>query len=248
MNKEGYYIKVVGHSKKDDHIEYIINVEKNGINFTFSERYSDLRNLSESMRKFTNKATFPKFPPKKFFGGDDEKFLAKRQQELNTFFELISKDEEFSTLPPLIKFIKEKSEKKENNDKNMNLIMEKSKKEKMDENDPKKSVNKNTEKDYLNIVNECNNKFYDTKNFYDAGEISSIKFANFFKNNKININDTNIKLKLDTADDNIFSSINKEDIILISIENNIKGKIVKINDLYKSFDDIYCTDGIVVSI
>ena len=246
MNKEGYYIKVVGHSKKDDHIEYIINVEKNGINFTFSERYSDLRNLSESMRKFTNKATFPKFPPKKFFGGDDEKFLAKRQQELNTFFELISKDEEFSTLPPLIKFIKEKSAKKENNDKNMNLITEKSKKEKIEENEPKKSINKNTEKDYLNIVNECHHKFYDTKNFYDAGENSSIKFANFFKNNKIK--DTNNKLKLDTADDNIFSNINKGDTILISIENNIKGKIVKINELYKSFDDIYCTDGIIVSI
>ena len=246
MNKEGYYIKVVGHSKKDDHIEYIINVEKDGINFTFTERYSDLRNLSESMRKFTNKATFPKFPPKKFFGGEDEKFLAKRQQELNTFFELISKDEEFSTLPPLIKFIKEKSAKKENNDKNMNLITEKSKKEKVEENEPKKSVNKNTEKDYLNIVNECHHKFYDTKNFYDAGENSGIKFANFFKNNKIN--DTNNKLNLDTADDNIFSNINKGDTILISIENNIKGKIVKINELYKSFDDIYCTDGIIVSI
>ena len=246
MNKEGYYIKVVGHSKKDDHIEYIINIEKDGINFTFTERYSDLRNLSESMRKFTNKATFPKFPPKKFFGGEDEKFLAKRQQELNTFFELISKDEEFSTLPPLIKFIKEKSAKKENNDKNMNLITEKSKKEKIEENEPKKSINKNTEKDYLNIVNECHHKFYDTKNFYDAGENSSIKFANFFKNNKIK--DTNNKLKLDTADDNIFSNINKGDTILISIENNIKGKIVKINELYKSFDDIYCTDGIIVSI
>ena len=246
MNKEGYYIKVVGHSKKDDHIEYIINVEKEGINFTFTERYSDLRNLSELMRKFTNKSTFPKFPPKKFFGGEDEKFLAKRQQELNTFFELISKDEEFSTLPPLIKFIKEKSAKKENNDKNMNLITEKSKKEKVEENEPKKSINKNTEKDYLNIVNECHHKFYDTKNFYDAGENSSIKFANFFKNNKIK--DTNNKLKLDTADDNIFSNINKGDTILISIENNIKGKIVKINELYKSFDDIYCTDGIIVSI
>ena len=246
MNKEGYYIKVVGHSKKDDHIEYIINVEKEGINFTFTERYSDLRNLSESMRKFTNKATFPKFPPKKFFGGEDEKFLAKRQQELNTFFELISKDEEFSTLPPLIKFIKEKNAKKDNNDKNMNLITEKSKKEKVEENEPKKSINKNTEKDYLNIVNECHHKFYDTKNFYDAGENSSIKFANFFKNNKIN--DTNNKLNLDTADDNIFSNINKGDTILISIENNIKGKIVKINELYKSFDDIYCTDGIIVSI
>ena len=132
MKKERYNIKIVGHSKKNDHIEYIINVENNGIHFTFTERYSDLRNLSELMKKSTNKATFPKFPPKKFFGGDDEKFLAKRQQELNTFFELISKDEEFSTLPPLIKFIKEKSLKKENNEKNINIIKEKPKMEKIE--------------------------------------------------------------------------------------------------------------------
>jgi hypothetical protein len=99
--KEGYNIsiKIIGHTKKSDHTEYILSVEKNGQNFTFTERYSGLRNLSESMRKFANKATFPKFPPKKFFGGDDERFLTKRQQELNTFFELISKDKEFCSLP-----------------------------------------------------------------------------------------------------------------------------------------------------
>ena len=246
MKKERYNIKIVGHSKKNDHIEYIINVENNGINFAFTERYSDLRNLSELMKKSTNKATFPKFPPKKFFGGDDEKFLAKRQQELNTFFELISKDEEFSTLPPLIKFIKEKSLKKENNEKNINIIKEKPKMEKIEENEQKKNINKVSEKDYLNIVKEYNQKFYDIKNFYDLGENSNMKFANYFKNNKIEYNDT--KIKLDTTDDNIFNNIKKEDIILISIENNIKDKILKLNELYKSFDDIYCTDGIIVSI
>ena len=246
MKKDRYNIKVVGHSKKDDHIEYIINAEKDGINFTFTERYSDLRNLSELMKKSTNKATFPKFPPKKFFGGEDEKFLAKRQQELNVFFELISKDEEFSTLPPLIKFIKEKSEKKENTEKNINIIKEKQKVEKIEEAETKKNINKNTEKDYLNIVKEYNQKFYDIKNFYDLGENSSMKFANYFKNNKIDYNDN--KIKLDTADDDIFNNIKKEDVILIPIENNIKGKIIKLNELYKSFDDIYCTDGIIVSI
>ena len=246
MKKERYNIKIIGHSKIDDHIEYIINVENNGINFTFTERYSDLRNLSELMRKSTNKPTFPKFPPKKFFGGDDEKFLAKRQQELNAFFELISKDEEFSTLSPLIKFIKEKSEKKESNGKNINIIKEKPKVEKIEETEPKKNINKVTEKDYLNIVKEYNQKFYDIKNFYDLGENSNMKFTNYFKENKIDYNDN--KIKLDINDDNIFNNIKKEDVILFSIENNIKGKIFKLNELYKSFDDIYCTDGIIVSI
>jgi hypothetical protein len=105
MKKERYNIKIIGHSKIDDHIEYIINAENNGINFTFTERYSDLRNLSELMRKSTNKPTFPKFPPKKFFGGDDEKFLAKRQQELNVFFDGLCSSKDFINLPSFAKFI-----------------------------------------------------------------------------------------------------------------------------------------------
>lgn len=47
----------------------------------------------------------------KFFGGEDENFIKKRQQELNVYFEAISKNPELSNLPPLIKFIEEKKKK-----------------------------------------------------------------------------------------------------------------------------------------
>ena len=242
MESDGYNIRIIGHSKKDDHIEYIISIEKDGSSFTFTERYSGLRNLSESMRKFANKATFPKFPPKKFFGGDDEKFLSKRQQELNTFFELISKDKEFSSLPPLIKFIKEKKEK---NEKSINAIKIKPKEEKADEKELKKSLIKNSEKDYNKIVKEYNAKFYNMNNERDL-ENNNAKFVYFFKNYKINNSD--IDIKLDTGDENNFGNINKEEKVLESIEDKIKQKMGKITELYKALNDIYCTDGIVVPI
>ena len=242
--KEGYNIsiKIIGHTKKSDHTEYILTVEKNGQNFTFTERYSGLRNLSESMRKFANKATFPKFPPKKFFGGDDERFLTKRQQELNTFFELISKDKEFSSLPPLDKFIKEK---KEHNEKSMNTLKIKPKEEKIEEKELKKSLIKNSEKDYNKIVKECNEKFFNLNNEREF-ENNNIRFINFFKNNKINYNDNDIKLE--NGNENNFTCINKEETSLDSIENKIKHKIEKIYELYKSFDELYSTEGIVVPI
>ena len=242
MESDGYNIRIIGHSKKDDHIEYIISIEKDGSSFTFTERYSGLRNLSESMRKFANKATFPKFPPKKFFGGDDEKFLSKRQQELNTFFELISKDKEFSSLPPLIKFIKEKKEK---NEKSINAIKIKPKEEKADEKELKKSLIKNSEKDYNKIVKEYNAKFYNMNNEREL-ENNNAKFIYFFKNYKINNSD--IDIKLDTGDENNFGNINKEEKVLESIEDKIKQKMGKITELYKALNDIYCTDGIVVPI
>ena len=242
MESDGYNIRIIGHSKKDDHIEYIISIEKDGSSFTFTERYSGLRNLSESMRKFANKATFPKFPPKKFFGGDDEKFLSKRQQELNSFFELISKDKEFSSLPPLIKFIKEKKEK---NEKSINAIKIKPKEEKADEKELKKSLIKNSEKDYNKIVKEYNAKFYNMNNEREL-ENNNAKFVYFFKNYKINSSD--IDIKLDTGDENNFGNINKEEKVLESIEDKIKQKMGKITELYKALNDIYCTDGIVVPI
>ena len=237
--KEGYIIKVIGHTKKSDHIEYIISVEKNGKTFTFTERYSGLRNLSESMRKFANKATFPKFPPKKFFGGDDERFLTKRQQELNTFFELISKDKELSSLPPLEKFIKEKIEKNEN------TIKIKLKDEIIEEKDLTKNLKPNSEKDYNKIVKEYNDKFFNMNNEREL-ENNNIRFINYFKNNKINYNDNNIKIE--TGNENNFNCINKEEKNLESIQDNIRQKFLKISELYKSFDEIYSTEGIVVPI
>lgn len=248
MDKEGYNIKIIDHSKKEGHIEYIVSVEKGNEKFTFTERYSGLRNLSESMRKYINKATFPKFPPKKFFGGDDEKFLTKRQQELNAFFELISKDPEFSSLPPLVKFIKEKKE-KEKNEKNKNEIKIKPKPEKIEENENKKNLIKYSEKDYNNIIKEYNNKFYNMKKFYEEDiQNDNNKFIKFFKSNKIKKDDSDDEIEIERGNERNFKQINQGEKTIEFIENNIKQKIGKISELYKSFNDIYDTEGIITPI
>ena len=252
MESDKYKIQVIGHSKKDGHTEYVISVEKNGTTFTFTERYSGLRNLSEAMRKSTNKGNFPKFPPKKFFGGDDERFLAKRQQELNNYFELISKDSDFTSLPVFLKFIKEKKEKelKKEKEENLNKINTPQPKKEVEKDEEKEKIRsfKEIEIDCQKIVKDCNPLFYYMNN-YDDKEIenNNTKFIKYFKNNKI-INNENDKIIVDKGDENNFDLINKDIKQLEDIENNIKEKFGKINNLFKNIEDIYSTDEIVVPI
>ena len=248
MESERYKISVIGHTKKDNHIHYKINVEKNGKNFSFLERYSGLRVLNDTMKKYTNKPTFPKFPPKKFFGSEEEKFIIKRQQEINTYFENICKDPDLSTLPPLIKFIEDKISKQ-----NLSENTEQIKKEniKIEEKELKKSLKNSNEKDYEKIVKELNKKFYEMdKILYDKENINdndNDTFIQYFKNNKINFEDFNIKLE--KGDENNFNFINNNDADnLNSFENSIKEKYQKVDELIQNFANMYNTNDILVPI
>ena len=248
MESDRYIIKVIDHIKKEGHMHYIINVEKNGQNFSFTERYSGLRGLNEAMRKSTNKLTFPKFPPKKFFGSEEEKFIIKRQQEINTYFELICKDPDFVTLPPLIKFIEEKRSQKNVVEKTSQIKKEPVK---VEEKEIKKNIiqnNNNNLKDYENIIKELNSKFYKVNDIYISDNINdnnSGKFIQFFNNNKIN---TENAIKLENGDENNFNLVNNDEININHFEDLNKEKISKIEDLFKSFDNSYKTDGIIVPI
>ena len=248
MESERYKISVIGHTKKDNHIHYKINVEKNGKNFSFLERYSGLRVLNDTMKKYTNKPTFPKFPPKKFFGSEEEKFIIKRQQEINTYFENICKDPDLSTLPPLIKFIEDKISKQ-----NLSENTEQIKKEniKIEEKELKKSLKNSNEKDYEKIVKELNKKFYEMdKILYDKENVNdndNDTFIQYFKNNKINFEDLNIKLE--KGDENNFNFINNNDADnLNSFENSIKEKYQKLDELIQNFANMYNTNDILVPI
>ena len=250
MESDKYKIQVIGHSKKDGHTEYVISVEKNGSTFTFTERYSGLRNLSEAMRKSTNKGNFPKFPPKKFFGGDDEKFLSKRQQELNNYFELISKDTDFTSLPPFVKFIKEKKEKEEKKE-NINKINTQQVKKEVEKVEEKEKIRSFQEIDNecKKIVKDYNPLFYYMSNFYDKeSENNNTKFIKFFKSNKIVNNENESNIMIDKGEENNFDFINKDENHLDSIENNIKEKIGKVSELCESLEGIYSTEEIVVPI
>ncbi len=253
MEPERYKIKIIGHSKVDTHTEYTISIEKGDICFTFSERYSNLKSLNDLMKKSTNSNAFPKFPPRKFFGAEDEKFINKRQQDLNNYFETISNNPQFSNLPPLIKFIKEKKEKYgPSSTKNLaqvkpDDIQLKKDMEKSPQMELKKSI-KNDNEDYNKIVNDFSSQFYDMNSFFDKEMTNdNDSFAKYFKNNKINNNDKDLTT-LDSGNDNNFNYICQKDGSLESMEKLIKEKIDNISELYKSYEMLYNTKDIIVPI
>lgn len=90
------------------HVEYIINLiceKDSSINVEFKERYSNLKDLHESLKKEANSINFPKFPPKKLFGNLDEKFLNERKIKLQHYFNTILGSKDFSQLKTLNKWI-----------------------------------------------------------------------------------------------------------------------------------------------
>ena len=107
MDKGIYEIKVVSHMKVEGHTEYLINIDNDKLDchIFFTEKYSNLRNLYELMKKESKSKNFPPFPPNKLFGYEEENFVIQRTKELNIFFQKISKDKYFSNLPSLNKFI-----------------------------------------------------------------------------------------------------------------------------------------------
>ncbi len=102
------YLKIRNFEILNGHVEYIVNLisEKDGsINVEFKERYSNLKDLHESLKKEANSINFPKFPPKKLFGNLDEKFLNERKIKLQHYFNTILGSRDFSQLTTLNKWI-----------------------------------------------------------------------------------------------------------------------------------------------
>ena len=252
MEADRYKIKIIGHTKIDTHTEYIISIEKKGINFSFSERYKNLKALDDLMKKYTNNNGFPKFPPKKFFGSEDEKFIIKRQNEINNYFEVISNHPEFSKLPPLLKFIEEKKEKyavtnKKTESQVASVTQLKKDLEVKPEKEMKKSMKK-TDDDYNKIINDFISQFYDMSGYYDKDMISENKsYEKFFDNNKIMDNNEKNK-SIEPGNEKNFVLIYQNDSEVDALEKEIKEKIEKITNLNMTLDNNYDTKGIIVSI
>ena len=106
MCSRKYNIRVINHIKVDGHIGYNLKIQINDSSpFIISKRYSELKLLNDLLRKETSSNSFPKFPPKKFFGFNSEEFVKKRQQELDVYFQAICNSVEFSKLNSFTKFI-----------------------------------------------------------------------------------------------------------------------------------------------
>ena len=100
----------------------------------------------------------------------------------------------------------------------------------------------------FNIVKELNDKFYKVNDYYiqdNVNENNSEKFIKYFKNNKIDFDNI---VKLDSGDENNFNLVNNNENNLNHFDDINKDKISKIEELYKSLDNIYKTDGIIVPI
>lgn len=112
MEKNKNYILKFLNYTMGGYVQYMIRLsttEENSLGFEFLERYSVLKGLHDLMikeAKLININNFPKFPPKKFFGSTDEKFLNQRMIELDTYFNILLGSQEFSNLTTLINWIK----------------------------------------------------------------------------------------------------------------------------------------------
>ena len=107
MDKGIYEIQVISHVKVGGHTEYLIKIDNDLLDchIFFTEKYTNLRNLYESIKKESKSKNFPSFPPKKLFGYEEESFVIQRAKDLNAFFQEISKEKNYSNLPSLNKFI-----------------------------------------------------------------------------------------------------------------------------------------------
>lgn len=88
-----YNISISSHRKTSSCVEYLVLITSTTLAspVSFYERYSSLKALNDLMYKeVRDKKTFPKFPPKKFFGSNDEAFVHQREKDLNMYFSSLS--------------------------------------------------------------------------------------------------------------------------------------------------------------
>ena len=82
-----------------DHLEYGIQVEDTvtGVIWEFFQRYSQLRNIHNTLKRFSIPISFPK---KKFFGNRNCEFVQQRKSDLERYFSKVFLD------PKLLKIIR----------------------------------------------------------------------------------------------------------------------------------------------
>ena len=261
MESLKYKITVISHSKTTGHTTYIIKIEKDNKSITFSERYSNLKSFHDSLKKETNNNALPKFPPKKFFGSEDEKFLIKRQQELNNYFEALCSSDEFTSLPAFKKFI-ENAKNTGKNTTNTPQIEQPKKIQEIQSNEINTKVSKeiknskNTEEEYSKIVEEYVKKYIDMgyaaeQEINEENEKKYLKLFSEVKfeggNNEIDKN-INKESKIEAGNDDNFNLIGNEDSSVTELKNNIKQKMENVLKEYKTLEDVYNTSKLIVPI
>jgi hypothetical protein len=65
-------------------------VDQKGDTWNVLKRYSSLRAQHRRLRRALKPETLPDFPPKRWFGADDERFVAKRRAALDDYFRALN--------------------------------------------------------------------------------------------------------------------------------------------------------------
>ena len=268
MDKKKLKISVVDHSKIEGHITYTLKFEtEDDLTFNVLKRYSELKTLHDALRRETNSNSFPKFPPKKFFGINNEDFINKRQQELNTFFDGICNSKEFSELKSFRSFVKEcrdkvkdtkkvkveqKIEKKESNilkkkmsDKTtINAIREKLRPEKQDSKKLNSDEIKTLENELNSIVEDFTKKFISI-NFEAELNPNQKKEGKYEKiiNEDKNLGETNENLE--PGNDDNFNLVSEDNEYFNNIEKEINQKMESAMNKRKEIEKIYDINEIV---
>ena len=251
MESKRYKININNHTRIDGHVAYILTIENinTGIIITFNERYSKLRNLYELMRKEASAKNFPQFPPKKYFGYEEENFVVKREKELNDFFEQINKNENFSKLPSLLKYIEENIENNPNITSSKKIIY--SARIQFHNNDIIKNASeykRMSPKEFKQQFDECkkivddyNSKFVSLD--YDI-EIKSInnkkekKYENLINEEKILLENNHKNDNVENGNDGNFNYIGKDEENINNIENKINNLIDKNMEKYNNLSNM----------
>ena len=265
MKPKKYNVKVTNHSKMDGHVGYHLKIWiDNNAPFLVSKRYSELKILNDLLRKETSSNSFPKFPPKKFFGFNSEDFVRKRQQELDAYFQAICNSSEFSKLNSFVKFIEDCS-KSQNENKIMSerpttipVIQPKTEKQakskinsyrekyRPNKNDfTKLSLNesKKEEEEFKKIVNDTKNKFIeiDFQIEQNISEYKEKKYKDIITEDKVLSGD--IESDILEGNDDYFNLIS--DNFDEETENNVRQKMEDCINKGKEIDKKYDINGIL---
>lgn len=260
MENENFTIKVISHVKVENHVEYFVNINNKSLNagIYFTEKFTNLRNLYDLMKKESKIKKFPSFPPNKLFGYEEEKFVIQRAKDLDIFFQEINKNPNYNKLPSFIQYAKSKF--KQKNIKHNNLNVNETKEIKLFipneriERRAKLFNNKflrlpikqltNDEYDYIQkenekIVKKIEEKFINLD--YDINisinKKNEIKYQKIFNDTFVDKNNIN-KYSIDNYNDKNFDLIGKNDDNIIKIEKNMDLYLTKKENKFKSLSNI----------
>ena len=271
MEKEKLNVKVVSHIRIENHVEYLINIENVnlGYNIFITEKYLNLRNLYESMKKEFKGKNFPQFPPNKLFGYEEENFVIQRAKDLNKFFQEINNNTNYNILPSYKNFLYLNIRRNSINNKNtknpeINVVKLKISNKRMkmrsklfnnkfteyEVTDKNKRMNEeefnNMKKEFLQIVKKTGEKFvninYDIE--INKNEKTEKKYDNLFNLNKEEmISNEMIHIN---GDNNNFDLIGKNEDYIQTAENNINSYIKRSSEIFKSLSNLINSDNLVL--